>query len=152
MDKKGGIFGGSKASWVFWIILGILFAVYAVYLAEHAIRHWNIERTEAPITGFSCGNYKKVLKSKNEGEDDEYNYYMYVFYNDKDYKVKIDEKTYKERSGGKMTLYYDQKGDDIFPTTNNVQTLILWGVGACVVIVLYFWAKRKMKKEEKKRS
>ncbi|MBO4659595.1 MAG: hypothetical protein J5637_08235 [Prevotella sp.] len=137
--------------WIYVVIAVLLigFGVYGYFKVSKWVRYAAIERYEKPITDYHVTkvykeNGKDKYKTKGRGvnddddAEDEPSYYMEVSYKGKDYRLEIEEYDYARynKENGKITLYYDDKGDDIFVAGTGGANLLVVALAAFVLLIV----------------
>lgn len=149
----------SPEKWVYVIIVALVvgFGAYGYFKVKQWMRHFVIEHYEKPITGYTITNkYVDDHKPKSHrgyNSDDEHkkepDYYMEVWYQGKDYKLKISEFAYRHN----VNLYYDKEADEVFEggeaETNLLFTIL---IGILIIIVIVIELIRWLIKSRKKKS
>lgn len=135
--------------WVYVIIVALVvgFGAYGYFKVKQWMHYTAIENSEKPITGYTITkvyaddhrpNRHRGYNDDNEKEKTP-DYYMEVWYQGKDYKLEIDESTYRTfNNSGDVNLYYDSEGDEVFVAgsgSSNLLGIILIGIVIIVIIV-----------------
>ena len=126
-SKKQNNDNGNSLSmkWVYIIIvaLAVGFGAYGYFKVKQWVHYTVIENTEKPITGYTItkisADEHRPYRHRGYNDDNEKertpDYYMEVWYQGKDYKLEIDESTYRVfKDNGDVNLYYDSEADEVF--------------------------------------
>lgn len=133
----------NEGVYVIIVALVVGFGAYGYFKVEQWMRYFVIEQYEKPITDYTItkmyvdDHKPKSHRGYNDDNEKEKtpNYYKVVCYQGKDYKLEIDEQTYRSPN---VPLYYDSEGDEVFVAGtggSNLLDTILIGIVAIIIIV-----------------
>ncbi|MBO4659679.1 MAG: hypothetical protein J5637_08655 [Prevotella sp.] len=156
----------TKWIYVIIVVLALGFGTYGYFKVKKWVHYAAVERYEKPITDYTItkvyseiDKYQTKRKGVNDDDVDEKepDYYMEVSYKGKDYKLEIEEFTYTNyNKSGKVTLYYDAEGDEVFVAGTGGANLLVAALAAValliviIVMVIWFLFKSMKKKQLKK--
>ena len=137
-----------STKWVYVIIAAMVlgFGAYGYFKVKQWVRYTTIENTEKPITGYTITKVSaddhRPYRHRGYNDDNEKektpDYYMEVWYQGKDYKLEIDENTYRIfKDYGDVKLYYDSEADEVFVAgagSSNILGIILIGIVVIIAV------------------
>ena len=150
--------------WVCVIIVALVvgFSAYGYFKVKKWVRYAAIEKYEKPITDYTITKVyvddHQPKRHKGNSDDDENekapDYYMEVSYQGKDYKLAIEEYTYRRYNNSEdVTLYYDSEGDEVFVAgTGGSNLLVTILIGIVVIVIIVFLLIRLLFKSLRKKS
>lgn len=157
--------GNDIPKWIYVaiIVVALGFGTYGYFKVKKWVRYAAIEKYEKPITDFTITKVyyeKEKFKTRRRGSDDDVeekkpDYFMEVSYKGKDYKLEIEEYTYSKYNNNPedVTLFYDNKSDEIFVAGIGGANLLVTALAAIVlvIIILFLLVRLLIKSLKKKR-